>query len=121
MKVKHGHDIRAPWYQTFGFVSPPCVCEPHLFAQRLGDRCLWWCAALHLLLSDNVTLALASDIRNQHEPQHGKEEDDSVQQQSVESLYHKEGAKQRLREFVGFGIGDDKKHERRNEGVFCLE
>ena len=65
--------------------------------------------------------SLRLEIGNQHESQHGKKEDDGVQQQPVGSFHRKEGSEHHLRQFVGFGIGDDEKHERRNKGVFCLE
>ena len=65
--------------------------------------------------------SLRLKIGNQHESQHGKEEYDGMQQQPISSLHGKKGSEHHLCQFVGFGIGDDEKHERRNEGVFRLE
>ncbi len=39
MEVKYGHTIRTPGYEALAFKTLTRIGDPHLFAERLGDRC----------------------------------------------------------------------------------
>lgn len=41
MKIMYGHCIFTPGDQTFPIIGPTGVGEPHLFAERLGNGCLF--------------------------------------------------------------------------------
>lgn len=40
MEIKYGHDVRAPWDEALALKVPAGMRDPHLFAERLGNRCL---------------------------------------------------------------------------------
>jgi hypothetical protein len=76
-------------------------------------------------LGERVIYSL--ERRDHHKPQHGREEDDGVQQQAdgcgrthgVRNL--KETTEDGLRELVGLGVGDDEEHQGRNKRILGLQ
>lgn len=135
MEIEHGHDILTPADDAFVFETAARMRDPHLFAQGLGDRCLFdshecllHTPGLHYVYLRGISLdrPLQSKARNHHETEHRKKEDDRMDQEtrrccdpSLGDIH--ESTQHHLGDLVRLGIRHEEEHQSRNEGVLCLQ